>query len=234
MKRFVRLLFVWRGYIREVAKSARRYPFRDVIFGLRHGFAADRVFLYGRQNILSGTYLNDIQRQSSRFINPKPVRELLEDKLLFGTLVAPIARVPVNYLYADHGSTVVVSAEWHDIASCRTGKVYRLVNKRARGGGGGGIRFLEISQGIVRFSGREMELSAFVKSFARRNKSLLCQFISNPASVVKFIPMPRIRCGSFACEKGVASPLSPKPSCDWARGAREALIISVVGGLQRS
>ena len=129
-------------------------------------FAADRVFLYGRQNILSGTYLNDIQRQSSRFINPKPVRELLEDKLLFGTLVGPIARVPVNYLYADHGSTVVVSAEWHDIASCRTGKVYRLVNKRARGGGGGGIRFLEISQGIVRFSGREVELSAFVRSFA--------------------------------------------------------------------
>ena len=49
LKRFVRLLFVWRAYIREVAKSARRYPFPDVIFGLRHGFAADRVFLYGRQ-----------------------------------------------------------------------------------------------------------------------------------------------------------------------------------------
>ena len=69
-------------------------PGRD--FRARHGFAADRVFLYGRQNILSGTYLNDIQRQSSRFINPKPVRELLEDKLLFGTLVAPIARVPAS------------------------------------------------------------------------------------------------------------------------------------------
>ena len=96
LRRFVRLLFVWRSYIKEVSRSARRYPFRDVIFGLRHGFAADRVFLYGRENILSGTYLNDVQRQYSRFINPKPVRELLEDKLLFGTLVGPIARVPAS------------------------------------------------------------------------------------------------------------------------------------------
>ena len=134
------------------------------------------------------TYLNDIQRQYSRFINPKPVRELLDDKLLFGTLVGPIARVPVNYLYADHGSTVVVSAEWHDIASGRTGKIYRLVNKRARGGGGAGIRFLEISQGIVRFSGREVELSAFVRSFAGRNESLLCQFIEQSGFCRKIYP----------------------------------------------
>lgn len=178
LKRFVRLLFVVRSFLKELSKCFGNYSLRDIAFGVRHGFAADRVFLYGKAAILSGAYLNDLQRQFSRFINPKPVRELLEDKLLFAALVDDIVRVPKNYLYTDHRSLVVVSDEWRNITNCRDPtRTYRLVIKRARGGGGVGVRFVEIGQGIVRLGAQVMSLDQFLHFFTRRNERLLCEFI---------------------------------------------------------
>jgi hypothetical protein len=178
LKRFVRLLFVVRSYLKELAKGFGHYSLRDIAFGARHGFAADRVFLYGRPAVLSRTYLTDLQRQFSRFINPKPVRELLEDKLLFAALVDGVVRVPKNYLYADHGRLVVVSDEWNGIASCRDpAKTHRLVIKRSRGGGGVGVRFAEIRQGHVRLNEEVLTIDDFLQYFIRRNERLLCQFI---------------------------------------------------------
>jgi hypothetical protein len=178
LKRFVRLLFVVRAYTKELSKCIGHYKLRDIAFGARHGFAADRVFLYGRPAIVSGTYLSDLQRQFSRFINPKPVRELLEDKLLFAALVGGLVHVPKNYLYTDNGSVVVLLDEWNEITSCRNpNKTYRLVMKRARGGGGVGVHFVDIRQGSVCVSGQETEVSDFLRDFVRHDEHLLCQFI---------------------------------------------------------
>ncbi|HUU24066.1 MAG TPA: hypothetical protein VMW68_00660 [Methyloceanibacter sp.] len=77
--RLVRLLIILRSYAKEMLAGLWRYPLKDVLFGVRYGFAADRVHLYGRRGIKSGEYLSDLQRQFTRFINPKPARELLED-----------------------------------------------------------------------------------------------------------------------------------------------------------
>ena len=71
-----------------------------------------------------------------------------------------------------------VLGQWHDIASCRTGKVYALVNKRARGGGGAASASWR-SREVGPLLPHEVELSASVRSFAGQNKSLLCQFIDN-------------------------------------------------------
>jgi Sugar-transfer associated ATP-grasp len=178
LKRFVRLLFALHSYFNEIAKCVGRFPLKDVLFGIRHGFAADRVLLYGRAAILSGEYLSDLQRQCSRFINPKPARELLEDKLLFERVFGGLARVPTNYLYSDNGRLVVVSREWNLLARCRNPhKHYRLVMKGSRGGGGKKIQFVELHGGKVLLSDREMSLNDFYSYFTRCDESLLCQFI---------------------------------------------------------
>jgi hypothetical protein len=178
LKRAVRLLFVLRSYIKEIAKCVGRFPLSEILFGIRHGFAADRVFLYGRKGIATGDYLSDLERQFSRFINPKPARELLEDKLLFATVLGLIARVPENYLYCDNGRPVIVSDKWNTMATCRDpAKTYRLVMKRARGGGGASIHFPRMRQGIVCLADEEMSLDGFLRFFAKRDENLLCRFI---------------------------------------------------------
>src|SRR5687768_4129862 len=57
LKRAVRLLFVLRSYSKEISKCLGRFPLSEIFFGIRHGFAADRVFLYGRKGISTGDYL---------------------------------------------------------------------------------------------------------------------------------------------------------------------------------
>jgi hypothetical protein len=189
LKRAVRLLFVMRSYIQEIAKCVGRFPLTEVLFGIRYGFAADRVFLYGRHGVSSGDYLTDLQRQFSRFINPKPARELLEDKLLFGSVVGRIASVPVNYLYCDNGRAVVISDEWNTISRCQDpAKTYRFVMKRARGGGGAKIHFLRMRQGIMHLANEEMSLDDFYRFFTRRDERLLCKYIEQSEFFRKLYP----------------------------------------------
>lgn len=171
-------MVVAHAFTKEILACIGHYPLRDVLFGLRHGFAADRVFLYGRRGILSGEYLSDLQRQFSRFINPKPVRELLEDKLLFGAFIGRLVSVPTNYLYASNKRCVVLCDEWETIARCQgPDKGRRLVLKRARGGGGTDVRMLEIRQGTVHCGPEMMGLSDFYRYFSQKDDYLLCQFI---------------------------------------------------------
>lgn len=189
LKRLVRLLIIVRSYSKEVWKCVGRYPLRDVLFGARHGFAADRVFLYGKDSIVSGNYLTDFQRQFSRFINPKPVRELLEDKLLFACLVGRMTRVPTNHLYSDNNRLVVLSDEWHTIAHCRDpGKVQRLVMKRARGGGGIKISFMEMCQGVIKLSNQSMPLNEFYEFFAQQDEHIVCEFIEQSSFFRQLYP----------------------------------------------
>lgn len=178
LKRLVRLFFVAHSYAREVLACVAWYPVRDILFGLRHGFAADRVYLYGRKGVLSGAYLSDLQRQFSRFINPKPVRELLEDKLLFAALVGHYVAVPTNYLYASNQRSIVLCDEWATIVSRQNpDEPYPLVLKRARGGGGTHFRLLELRQGGVHWGREEMNLAQFYRRFAQHDEFLLCEFI---------------------------------------------------------
>jgi len=178
LKRLVRLLFVVHSYAKEVLACVASFPMRDVLFGLRHGFAADRVYLYGRKGVLSGTYLSDFQRQLSRFINPKPARELLEDKLLFADLAGQYVAVPTNYLYACNRRSVVLCDEWAAIASSQNpDERVPLVLKRARGGGGTDFRVLEMRQGAVHWGGKAMSLPDFYRRFAQHDEFLICEFI---------------------------------------------------------
>ena len=178
LKRLVRLLFIVHSYAKEVLACVPSFPARDILFGLRHGFVADRVYLYGRKSILSGTYLSDLQRQFSRFINSKPARELLEDKLLFAALVGRYVAVPTNYLYAWHHRSVVLCDEWAALADSRASEEpYPLVLKPARGGGGNDFRLLELRQGAVHWGGTAMSLPDFYRRFAQHDEFLLCEFI---------------------------------------------------------
>jgi hypothetical protein len=189
IKRAVRLLFVLRSYIKEITKCLGSFPLSDVLFGIRHGFAADRVLLYGRNSILTGDYLSDLERQFSRFINPKPARELLEDKLLFETVLGRITCVPENYLYCNDGRLIVVSDEWKQMAACRDpANTYRLVMKRARGGGGASIQFLEMRQGVIRLANKDMSLDSFLQFFTKRDENLLCKFIAQSQFLRELYP----------------------------------------------
>jgi Sugar-transfer associated ATP-grasp len=189
LKQAARLVFVARSYVKEIVKCIGRFPLSEVLFGMRHAFAADRVFLYGRQGILSGDYLTDLQRQFTRFINSKPARELLEDKLLFERVVGYLACVPTNYLYCDDRRPVVVSDEWDAITRCRDPEItHRLVLKRARGGGGIRIKFIEMRQGTVRLGDKTMSLTDFYGFFARRDENLLCKFIEQSDFCHKIYP----------------------------------------------
>jgi hypothetical protein len=178
LKRVVRLLVIAHAFTKEVLHCINRYPLSDVIFGARHGFAADRVYLYGRQAIVSAEYLSDFHRQFSRFINPKPVRELLEDKLLFAALIGHFVPVPTNYLYSCNKRHVVLCDEWETIAGGQDPHVtHRLVLKRARGGGGTHVMFLEIRQGVVHRGPEKMSVAEFYGYFAQKDEYLLCEFI---------------------------------------------------------
>jgi hypothetical protein len=122
--------------------------------------------------------LSDFQRQVSRFINPKPVRELLEDKLLFAALIGHYAAVPTNYLYACNQRCVVLCDEWEMIVNnLSPNDTLPLVVKRARGGGGTDFRVLGMRQGTVRWGQELMSLAHFYRYFARHDEFLLCQFI---------------------------------------------------------
>ncbi len=189
LKRLVRLLFVMHSYAKEILACVASFPMRDVMFGLKHGFAADRVYLYGREGVLSGTYLSDLQRQLSRFINPKPARELLEDKLLFADLARHYVRVPTNYLYANNHRSVVLCDEWETIAGSQDPeKSVPLVLKRARGGGGTDFRVLELRGGAVRWGGETLSLPDFYRRFAQRDEFLLCEFIKQCDFCQKMYP----------------------------------------------
>ena len=178
LKRWARLLVLAHAFAKEVLICIGRYPLRDVLFALRYGFAADRVYLYGRQGIVSGTYMSDLQRQFCRFINPKPVRELLEDKLLFAALVGRWVAVPTNYLYSSNKRCVVLTDEWRKLVQCSdAGMTYRFVMKRARGGGGTDIRVVEVSNGRIKIDNENMDLSRFYRFFSSADEYLLCQFI---------------------------------------------------------
>ena len=174
-----RLLITTRSYVWELGSCVRHYPIRDVLFGLRYEFAADRVFLYGRESLQSGLYLSDLQRQFSRFINSKPARELLEDKLLFQALAGQFVCLPRNYLYCDNKRVVVLCGEWLKIVATEHDcEPKRLVMKRSRGGGGTGIQFIEISNTGVLVDGVSMTADQFYELFALCDGSILCEFIS--------------------------------------------------------
>ncbi len=177
LKRLVRLLFIVHSYAKEVLACVPSFPAGDILFGFQHGFVADRVYLYGRKNILSGTYLSDIQRQFSRFINPKPARELLEDKLLFAALAGHFVAVPANYLYASNRQCAVLCDDWEAIADNRSEEPRPLVLKPARGGGGNDFGLLELRRGAVHWCGKAMSLPDFYRRFAQRDEFLLCEFI---------------------------------------------------------
>jgi hypothetical protein len=172
LKWWARLAVTGRAYFREVAIG---FPLRDVLFGLRYGFAADRVFLYGRDAIRSGRYLTDLQRQFSRFINPKPARELLEDKLLFEALANKFVQVPKNYLYCDNMRLVVLSEDWEQIAT--SPQTHRFVWKRARGGGGTYVKFVTLQGGTVTVDDKKTTLAEFYRLFTGVDESLLCEFV---------------------------------------------------------
>jgi hypothetical protein len=178
LKRLVRLLVLAHAFAKEVYTCVGRYPLRDVLLALRHGFVADRIYLYGRSGVLSGEYLSDVQRQFSRFINPKPVRELLEDKLLFATLASRWVNVPTNYLYSCNNRCVVLTDDWWKLVQCNdTSRVYRFVLKRARGGGGTDISLAELCNGRIKIHNEIMDLSRFYRFFSDADEYLLCQFI---------------------------------------------------------
>jgi Sugar-transfer associated ATP-grasp len=189
LKRLVRLLFVAYAFVKEVIAYIGLYPAHDIFFTFRHGFAADRLYLYGRRGILSGEYLTDLQRQFSRFINPKPVRELLEDKLLFAALIGHYVAVPMNYLYSSNRRCVVLCNEWETIISGRSpDDTLPLVLKRARGGGGTHISVIEMQQDIVRSGQETMSLAQFYRYFARHEEFLVCQFIKQCDFCSKIYP----------------------------------------------
>jgi hypothetical protein len=178
LKRWVRLIFVIRSYAKEICACIGRYPLRNVLYGLWHGFAADRVLLYGADAIGSFAYLTDFQRQFSRFINPKSARELLEDKVLFESVVGRLARVPKNFLYADDGRVIVLSDEWFEMAACADSeKSHKVVLKRARGGGGIKIKFLEIKSGLVDDGKDRMPIPEFLKYLVGHEGYILCEFV---------------------------------------------------------
>ena len=173
----------------RVGACVGRYRMKDVLFGLRHGFAADRVYLYGREEILSGLYLSDLQRQFTRFINPKPVREFLEDKLLFEAIVNTIVRVPKNYIYCDSGHVVVLSDVWHKIACPDAGhKSHRLVMKRSRGGGGVEIDFFEVKNGIVSINGKNLKMQEFYQMLQQRDERIVCEFVEQSQFFSRIYP----------------------------------------------
>ena len=177
-KWFARFLITARSYARELGACVPRYSPKDVLFGLRYGFAADRVFLYGRENVRSGNYLSDLQRQFSRFINSKPARELLEDKLLFERLANRFVRVPKNYLYCDNGRLVVLCDEWTKIAANESGSEPKcFIMKRSRGGGGIKIQLVEFGGGVVSVDGASMALDQFYDVFSSHDGNILCEFI---------------------------------------------------------
>ncbi|HUT02376.1 MAG TPA: sugar-transfer associated ATP-grasp domain-containing protein [bacterium] len=173
-----RFLEVARCYMKEIRACIGHFPLEVVLFGLRRGFAADRVLLYGRDAVQSGRYLSDLQRQFSRFINPKPVRELLEDKLLFESLAKQFVRVPRNYLYCDNKRLVVLTDEWPEIAlSDNSSQQKRFVMKRSRGGGGVGISFVDVKPESVLVDDTPMTLDRFYEVFKERDDRILCEFI---------------------------------------------------------
>ena len=185
----VRFLITVRSYLQELGACVRHYPINDVLFGLRHGFAADRVFLYGREGIRSGQYLSDLQRQFSRFINPKPARELLEDKLLFETLASQFVHVPKNHLYCDDKRLVVLSDEWRKIAAAGfESEPQRFVMKRSRGGGGTHIKTVEIRRGVVSVDGMSMRLDQFYEVFTERDGHILCEFVRQSEFLSRIYP----------------------------------------------
>ena len=187
--RLVRLLIILRSYAKEILKGLWRYPLSDVLFGVRYGFAADRVHLYGRPGIKSGEYLSDLQRQFTRFINAKAARELLEDKLLFAHLVGKLARVPENYLYFDRQRQVIVSDRWHELAACRDpNRKYRLVMKPARGGGGVEISFPTLCSGVVTLAESSMTVDEFLQCASQRNEYIVSEFIEQSAFFKKLHP----------------------------------------------
>lgn len=177
IRRGARLATILRAYANEVRKCAFRFPAGDVVFGARHGFAADRVYLYGREAIVSGEYLSDFQRQFTRFINPKPVRELLEDKVLFAGYAAGAAKVPENLLYSDNGKVTVLSSRWFEIMRDISSPPQRFVMKRSRGGGGIKISFVDIAKGVVRIGERQMSTEEFYGFFATKDDYILCRFV---------------------------------------------------------
>lgn len=180
--RLVRLLVILRSYAKEVSKGLGHYPLKDVLFGVWYGFAADRVYLYGRPAVRSGEYLSDFQRQFTRFINAKPARELLEDKLLFAYLVGKFTRVPENYLYSDSQRHVIVSDRWNELAACRDpNRTHRLVMKRARGGGGIQISFPTLCSGVVTLADSSMTVDEFHQFVSQRNGYIVCEFIEQSA-----------------------------------------------------
>jgi hypothetical protein len=176
LKWLARFLITFRSYFREIGEGIGRFPLGVVLYGLCHGFSADRVFLYGRQGIRSGQYLSDLQRQFTRFINSKPAREMLEDKMLFEFFAGQFVRVPKNHLYCDNGRLVILSGEWSNIADDKDGE-YQFVVKRARGGGGIKIEFVTLHDQIVTIGNSKINLQEFYELFKTKDESILCDFI---------------------------------------------------------
>lgn len=187
LRRRISIQRYWLPYL--IAKERRcpfAVPLRTRVQLWRRGFLSESSVIYGRAPTTLGEYLTDRDRAlRTRSINRR-FSELLDNKLLFETVVSGLVDVPRNYAVVSKGRIVPLGRDHRvtDVTSLIQLCIEQrgLVLKPATGGGGEGVFLLAADDaGSLHLNDTALSRSDLLDVLGACDFSLVCAFVRQAA-----------------------------------------------------